>query len=511
MRQYLRVLLGGVIPLCMTLSVPIEQSSAQTIPSRSDVEAIRTEMQHMKTDYEARMKQLQERLNRLEEAQQPAVTPAPVQAKEPTPPPPGEREISFEKEHPLQVVGLPKPEVEGFRLSGFFVGSFNYNSDIQLVPEFAGAAPALADAGRTSFRFDRFALGISKTFAPWLSAAASIEVENHRDRHSHGFDPDFGCPGAGVCIEQFGTEGAETQVNLDTFHLTAIAPIGNGLALSLGRFDVPFGIERHDENQLLTATTSEVFRFGRPERMTGFRTSYQFAPWLDVTAWVVNRWENETVESEADFNDNNKGKSGGGRIGLTPFPLEPLLNIGVGGWVGPEQDDESGNLRWLVDLDFTWQPIQPLLLAGELIYGGETNVSFRERGIPIAAPAVENQDIKWWGFYILAHYDILDWLGFSFRYGYFDDIDAARTGVDQALQSWTFAPIIHLSRLIPGLRPTGAAYPRTRVPIDWVDLKFEYRLNRSSEAVFSDARPGVPILSADDTSHQFQLQIVVNY
>ena len=70
-------------------------------------------------------------------------------------------------------------------------------------------------------------------------------------------------------MERFGTEEAEIEVNLDRFHLTAVAPLGNGVALSFGRFDVPFGMERHDEPLLLTATTSEVFRFGRPERMTG--------------------------------------------------------------------------------------------------------------------------------------------------------------------------------------------------------------------------------------------------
>ncbi len=507
----IRVLSLPVISICMIFLVWIQQSFGETAPPRSEVESLRKEMQEMKVLYESTMKALQERLNRLEQAQQPAVTPAPVHAKEPTPPPPGEREISFEKEHPLQIIGLPKPELEGFRLSGFFVGSYNYNSHIQMVPEFSGGVPALADAGRTNARFDKFGLAVSKTFAPWLSAGASIEVESHRDRHSHGFAPDFGCAGGGTCFERFGAEEAVTEISLDKFHITAIAPLGNGLALSIGRFDVPFGIERHDEPLLLTATTSEVFRFGRPERMTGFQTSYQVVPWLDATAWVVNRWENETVESEGDFNDNNQGKSGGARIGFTPFPLEGLLNIGIGGWVGPEQDDESGNLRWLVDLDFTWHPIPRLLLAGEFIYGGETNVSFRERGIPIAAPAVENTEVNWWGLYLLAHYDILDWLGFSFRYGYFDDIDAARTGVDQVLQSWTFTPVIHLSRLIPELRPTGATYARTRHPIDWVDLKLEYRLNHSSEAVFSDARPGATIVSADDMSHQFQLQLVVNY
>ena len=117
-------------------------------------------------------------------------------------------------------------------------------------------------------------------------------------------------------MEQFGAEEAEFETNLDRFHITAIAPLGNGLALSFGRFDVPFGIERHDEPLLLTATTSEVFRFGRPDRMTGFQVSYPFAPWLDLSLWVVNRWENEAT-GEGDFNDNNQDKSFGGRLGFT--------------------------------------------------------------------------------------------------------------------------------------------------------------------------------------------------
>jgi len=430
---------------------------------------------------------------------------------------PSEREIQLQpqlppgvvRESPLEIIGLRKPDIAGLRISAFVVGSLSYNSALQMVPEFAGGAAALADPGSSNFRFDKFGLSVAKTFAPWLSAGASIEVENHRDLHSHGFDPAFGCPGTGTCIERFGTEEAETEINLDKFHLTGIVPVGNGLTLSFGRFDVPFGIERHDEPLLLTATTSEVFRFGRPERMTGFQVSYPFAPWLDISTWIVNRWENE-VTGEEDFNDNNRDKSFGGRIGFTPFPRAGLLNFGLGGFYGPEQDDDNADKRWVVDFDFTWTPLPRLLVAGEVVYGGEDNRVFRRRGIPIAAPA-EVKGVHWWGSYVLAHYDLVEWLGFSFRYGYFDDQDGGRTGVKQVLQSWTFVPILHLSRLIPDLAPTGAVYPRTRHPIDWVDLKFEYRLNHSNRPVFSDAKPGEDILSADKTSHQVQLQVVVNF
>ena len=99
----------------------------------------------------------------------------------------------------------------------------------------------------------------------------------------------------------------------------------------------------------------------------------------------------------------------------------------------------------------------------------------------------------------------------SLRYGFFHDDDGARTGVEQRLQSFTLAPVLHLSRLIPDLRPTGATYERTRHPINWVDVKLEYRLNSSNQNVFSDAPPGRPIPRADDVSHQLQLQLIVNY
>lgn len=221
----------------------------------------------------------------------------------------GEREISLEtlqdRETPLQALGFAQHDLGGIRISAFAVGSFSYNSAIQMVPEFAGGAPALADPKSTNFRFDKFGLGVSKVFASWLSASAAFEVENHRDRHTHGLDPDFGCPGDAPCQEQLGAEEAEAEVNLDRFNITVVAPLGNGVALSFGRFDVPFGIERHDEPLLITATPSEVFRFGRPERMTGLQVSYPFTPWLDVSAWVVNRWENEAT-GEEDVNDNNR-------------------------------------------------------------------------------------------------------------------------------------------------------------------------------------------------------------
>ena len=415
-----------------------------------------------------------------------------------------EREVSLDREE----ASMPSA-LAGLRLSGFFVGSANYNSHIQMVPEFAGSAPVSSELRRIDYRFDQFALGVNKVFAPWLFAGASIEIERHGHRHSHGFDPAFGCPGTGQCIEQFGTETIDTEVSLHRFNLTAVAPLGNGLALSFARFDTPFGYERHDPALNLTATTSELQRFGRPQSMTGLQAAYQFAPWLDAVAWLVNRWENETTEDPPE--DNNRAKSVGGRLGVTPLQGSQLLNLGIGGFWGPERDDDNTHARWIVDTDLTWSASSPLLVAAEFVYGGESGVSFRRRGIPFAADEVSGADVHWLGLYALAHYDVVPWLGFSFRYGLFRDVDGARTGAAQTLQSFTLASIFHLSELIPDLRPLGVTYARTRHHLDWVDLRLEYRLGHSNRPVFADAEPGIPITEASNTGHVVTAQLVVNY
>ena len=518
----------AVLLLALAVALPPSVAQAQSV-NGTEAQALRDEI-----------RRLNDRLSRLEDADRPRVIPAapttqvapapPVEpgpaltppapplapagavtAQVPTPAPvPGEKETDF-RENILQVIGLPKPEVGGFRLTGFFVGSASFNTQSQIVPEFAGGAQTLSDPGQLNFRFDKFGLGVSKTFADWLWASAAVEIESHRDTHSHLIDSTTtdrrGCPSDTAC-ERFGAEDPTVEASLDKFNLTVVAPIGNGVAISFARFDIPFGYERHDEILNLTATTSEVFQFGRPQKGTGFVFSYQFAPWLDAQTWIVNRWESETTHT--GFDDNNKDKTFGSRLGFTPISRDGILNFGVGFSWGPEQDDDAGNKRWVIDVDSTWQPTRRLLFTGEYVYGFEQNVDTREVGRPVARLAsLENR--SWYGFYILGYYEIVKWLGMTARYGYFNDRDASRTGVEQQLHSITLAPIFHLSRIIPDLKPTGAFFARTLVPIDWVNVKLEYRFNYSNREAFSDSAPNVGIFSGSHTSHEVQLQVNVNF
>jgi hypothetical protein len=430
---------------------------------------------------------------------------------------PGEREISLGEPGPS--AGTPAGLLlQGLQVSGFAVGSASWNSAVQMVPEFAGGAQALAEPDQINFRFDKVGVSLSRRFAPWLSASAAIEIESHKDKHSHLRTTAAQCgPASPVPCESFGAETPATESTLDKLAITAIAPIGTGLGFSLGRFDVPFGIERHDEVLNLTATTSEIYQFAKPQNYTGLQTFYQFAPWLDVNAWVANRWESHTTHDP--FDDNNSDKSYGARIGISPITRGRLLAIGVGGWYGAERANPAlatdlglnGPKRWVVDADLSWSPAPRLTFAAEAVYGEEENVSFRARGFPVEAPAVSDITAGWWGGFVLAHYEALKWLGLTLRYGYLDDMDGWRTGVDQTLQSVTVVPTVHLSALVPDLRPMGATFPRTSIPIHWLDLKVEYRYNRSSDRAFSDAPAPRADLGAQKDSHQVQVQAVVNF
>jgi hypothetical protein len=408
----------------------------------------------------------------------------------------------------------PPPAFDRLRISGFFVGSYGYSSALLIMPDDFGGVPAPTDPGRSGFRFDKLGLGFNRTFSSWLSVSAAVEAESHRDRHSHlvtatATPNRYGCPSGASC-ERFGAEESPVEVNLDRFAVTAVAPVGNGVALSLGRFDTPFGIERHDENLNLTATTSEIFRYARPQRMTGLQAAYTISPRLDVNAWVVNRWEAEDT-GEGDFNDANGAKSVGGRVGVSPLASQALLNIGVGAWRGVEQPASRG-ARSLLTLDATWSPGPRTVVAAEAVRGTERIDFLRQVGLPIAEPAETNKRASWWGYSVLAHHDFTQAFGATVRHALLDDGDRARTGVSQRLRSLTVVGVVHLSALSRDLRPLMSAVPRTAHNYHWVDLKLEYRLSQSSRAVFGEALPNRSLHDqAARHGHQVQLQVAVNF
>ncbi|MFQ5839359.1 MAG: outer membrane beta-barrel protein [Candidatus Methylomirabilales bacterium] len=467
---------------------------AEVLALRRELEAAKAVLDQMKRLSDEKIKALQERLTRLERAEP---TPAPLLLPVTTQP---EQLKAAEEEKGIELGEIPErksslpglPEIAGTKITGFVVGSFHYNTDLRFPGSTVGfkrEVEAPADPEDTNFRFNTFNIGFTKRFADWLIGSAAIEVENERE-----FEGEIE---AGVLgIEK------DTEVEIDTFEITGIAPIGNGLRFSFGKFNVPFGIEREDPPFNLQATNSLIFELGRPSKVLGVRAGYQFNPIFDLELFTVNGWDVDE--------DNNDGKTVGGRLGFRPIEG---LNLGVGGFYGAEQDDRSGLKRGVIDLDAVYTGIPKLTLAAEFVYGTEDAVPVFRAQPGVVAPLdgagraalVERTDVEWVGVSLVGHYDFSKLWGLTLRYDIFDDRDGGRTGFAQTLQSLTVAPTIHLSSLIPGLETVGTA-PRTKHLISNVDLRLEYRLDLSNEDVFIDDR-----IRFDDTNHRVTIQLVANF
>ena len=98
-----------------------------------------------------------------------------------------------QQERPINLGQLPERpaplgrlEIAGTRITGFVEGSFTWASALRLpagerLPDIRPpevAAPT--NAGDSAFRFDKFSLGATRRFAPWLLVVGAIEVENER-------------------------------------------------------------------------------------------------------------------------------------------------------------------------------------------------------------------------------------------------------------------------------------------------------------------------------------------
>jgi hypothetical protein len=239
--------------------------------------------------------------------------------------------------------------------------------------------------------------------------------------------------------------------DLTDAYLTYVAPVGNGLELSFGKFETWIGAEVIDAAGDWNYSRSYLFGFAVPFTHTGLKVSYPFTDMVRVSAFAVNGWDKST--------DNNKDKSYGAQLSTTPLPGLCLTFNFLG---GPEEDDNNHSQRYLYDAVATYGP--PMVVGLSLMvnydYGYEENNNNAE--IPGTSPAI------WQGVAGYARYQFLSWLAAALRGEWFQDRNGFRTGLGQevTLYEVTFTPEIEIrERLL--LRP-------------------EYRHDWASEEVFQD-------------------------
>jgi hypothetical protein len=252
---------------------------------------------------------------------------------------------------------------------------------------------------------------------------------------------------------------AEDGTEIDNF-IASWTPAGApAFNLSAGKFDAPIGFERDDEPLNLQPTRSFVSDLARPTKLVGVVGRWTVSPQVDLTAMLGNGWD-------ADLSQNH-GKTAGARLGWIP---NERTSFGLAGLYGPEGPTDSTINRYVLTLDYAYQPTPAWILAGEGDWGGDRGV------LPGGA------DAKWYG----AQLSVFRRLGRSFgtlvRGEVFRDRDGARTGTPQTMESYTVAPVYFIGA---GREGVFANIEHTTFRIPRFQLRAEARLNHSNMPVFA--------------------------
>ncbi len=218
------------------------------------------------------------------------------------------------------------------------------------------------------------------------------------------------------------------------------------LTFTFGKFNAPIGFELLDPPDMFQYSHALVFDLGLPTNVTGLMASSELSDEMDLAVYLVNGWDNNT--------DNNRAKTIGARLGVTP---DDDMSLGFSSIWGAEAD--SGNKRWVFDVDGAIESIEDVLLGFEVNYGWENAASGLRPG----------NDANWFGLLLMTNIVLTDDVGLTVRYDYFDDFDAARTGYDTHYNAVAISPNYQFT--------------------DGCGILAEYRVDWSSKRVYDTSDP----------------------
>ena len=230
-----------------------------------------------------------------------------------------------------------------------------------------------------------------------------------------------------------GPTGQAEDIDVHQAFASWVAPVGTGLRLDFGKFITHFGyevIEGYD-NWNDNATRSFLFGFAIPFTHLGVHASYAPSPRAALTAMVVNGWD--------VARDNNRSKSLGAQVALTPGPA---FTIYLNGMLGPERSANDGDPRTLLDAVAILKAGKRLTLGANADWGNDRNA---------VAPG---KDAEWSGAAGYARLVMTPTFALTARAETFNDRDGARTGTAQTLSEFTLTPEL---RLTPRLLVRGDA------------------------------------------------------
>lgn len=242
------------------------------------------------------------------------------------------------------------------------------------------------------FFVDEIELDITKTFG-----------ENVRFKT----DLDFGA-GSLNSGRRFSTGG--NGVLVEQAYVTTNVPVGNGVEVLVGRFNVPLGFEKGDVTSNDTVSRSIIYRALRPNSFTGAKFYY---PINDMLTWQIYAANPGLVHDGAAVFQTTDIPTVGSRFGFHWGEEGQKSHVGLNGVWGQDHANVKNAWSYIADVDFQWWTSDNFALGGEGIY----------RQINTTIPGEKNG--KYYGGLVNMHYDFSDVWDGTFRYAYAHDVNGS--------------------------------------------------------------------------------------
>jgi len=347
-----------------------------------------------------RVKELEERLNKLEAAQLPntgrvsfdkttfTVGPTPSPVTNPAPPAQDDDKAKSKDQGVLNFFR----EVE---VSGFIDGYYGYN--------FNKPAGRINVLRNFDTRSNQFALNL-----------AEVVIEKKPDplnsRVGFRLDLDYGPATDLVHASEPG--GNETYKVIQQAYGSYLAPVGSGLQIDVGKFVTWNGAEVIETKDNWNYSRGLLFAWAIPYYHAGVRAKYSFNSKVSLMGAVVNGWNN--VE------ENNSGKTFGLSLTLAPTPKLTIIQNYT---TGPEQTNDRHHFRHLLDSIVTYNFNKQWALMGNYDYAQDKLTSAGK--------------VHWQGVAGYLRYTPTDKLAFTPRYEWFGDYNGFATGTAQRVKEFT--------------------------------------------------------------------------
>jgi hypothetical protein len=237
------------------------------------------------------------------------------------------------------------------------------------------------------------------------AARLTVQKPVAADRHDAGFQVDLMFGPDAPQIRAAGLSLGE-HADLPQAFVTLNLPTGQGryVRFAAGKRWTMMDVEYVDD--VLNPNYSQGYQYIYLSNFTdvGLSVEAKLSSVVEVDVRLINGWD--------VAQDNNRGKSVVGRLGITP---NERVSLSFLGGLGPEQADNTSNNRYYGQFVGMLKPVQKATLYGQFDVGGEEGMG------------ANGGSASWWSAGAWGVFDILPKASVAVRGEYMDDADGVRT------------------------------------------------------------------------------------